>query len=163
MGYEYELFSLFTLGEFTLLSYFFYLSFQTANFKKVLIGCYILFLVVFIFSFAYLRDTDFDAFPTSAEAIFTVLLSILYFWEQINDSQVTFVYGSKTFWIIIAFLLYLSANLFYYIGRFFLTPNETKALNWINSSTSLVKNVCLAVAFIYKNQGNGGTTQRKTS
>ena len=160
-GLGFELFSFFTLAEYSMLSYFFYLTYRAPQFKRVLLICYILFLIISAFNIAYFRNTAFDSLPTSAEAIFVVLLTILYFYEQINDTQVTFVYGSKTFWIIIAFLLYLSANLFYFIALFFLSLEEAYALNWINGSSSIVKNICIAIAFIYTEQEGGEKILRK--
>ena len=144
---EFEFFSFITFAEYYFFSLFFYFTYYSSAFKRSLIACGILFFIILSYNIIYNKGEDFDSLSSSAEAVFIVFFSVLYFYEEINDPNVTFIYGTKTFWIVIAFLLYLSVNLFPFIARNFVTETDRKILSSINNIGNTLKNVLFVVAF----------------
>lgn len=141
------LFSFFTIIEFTLFSLFYFLTYKTKTFTWILLFCYVVFMSVAIYSLLHSTHTFFDSFTTTIEAIFIILLSILFFYEQLNDPEITFVYDTKDFWIIVAFLIYLSATLFLYISTDILSNSQRNAVWNINNFANIIKNILFAIAF----------------
>jgi restriction endonuclease S subunit len=65
--------------------------------------------------------------------------------------EVSFIYSSKTFWIIVAILIYMSATFFLFISSEYITQEERKSYWFINSISNIIKNLLLAIAFIIPN------------
>ncbi|MEO6000824.1 MAG: hypothetical protein ABIN89_28515 [Chitinophagaceae bacterium] len=144
-------FSVFTLIEFTIFSYFFYLSYKEKSFKWLLISCYPVFCAVLVYSIInkYKSNNDFDYLSSSFEAILIIIFSILFFYEQLKNPEVTFIYASKSFWIIVAMLVYMSATLFLFISTSMLSSSFQKTIDvWlINNGANIIKNIFIAIAF----------------
>jgi hypothetical protein len=65
--------------------------------------------------------------------------------------EISFIYASKTFWIIVAILVYMSATFFLFVSAEFLTQQERAAYWFINLISNLIKNILLTIAFIMPN------------
>lgn len=144
---EFDAFSFYTFTEYTLIAIFFYLTLKTNAFRKAIIVCSILFYLIFPLSIIYYRDLNFDSLTFSTEAVFVVVFSIMYFYEQINDPNVTFVYGTKSFWIIIGILLYITVGLFPNIVKPFLNHKEQRLLAPISNMATVLRNVLFIISF----------------
>ena len=144
---EFDVYSFYTIAEYTLMAIFFYLTLQTPAFKKALIVCSVLFYIISPINIIYYRNLNFDSLTFSAEAGFVVVFSIMYFYEQINDPKVTFVYGTKSFWVIIGFLLYTTVGLFPYITDPFLNHKEHRLLQPIPFMANILKNILFTISF----------------
>lgn len=146
-AWEFDVYSIYTFTEYTLIAVFFYLTFQMTAFRKTVIVCSALFYIIFPVNFIYYRNLNFDSFAFSTEAVFVVVFIIMYFYEQINDPNITFVYGTKSFWVIIGFLLYITVGLFPYITKPFLSHKEQRLLAPIPFMANFLKNVLFAISF----------------
>ncbi len=93
-------------------------------------------------------NEEFDALTTSLEALFIILLSINYFYEVIQKNSVSLIYASKSFWMVVAMLVYLSANLFLFITSKYLTPEERHFYWFINDTANTLKNILMMIAFL---------------
>ena len=49
------------------------------------------------------------------EAILIISMCIYYFYDQLKETNTLLIYTTQNFWIIIAFLIYLSGTFFLYI------------------------------------------------
>lgn len=145
--FEFDVFSFYTFAEYTLIAVFFYLTLKTASFKKAVIVCSVLFYIVSPLNIIYYRNLNFDSLTFSTEAVFVVVFCIMYFYEQINDTNVTFVYGTKSFWIIIGLLLYITVGLFPYITKPFLNHKEQRLLSPIPYMANFLKNILFTISF----------------
>ena len=145
LGFDVYIF--YTFVEYTLMAIFFYLTLKTPAFKKTVIVCSVLFYIIFPINIIYYRNLNFDSLTFSAEAGFVVVFSIMYFYEQINDPNVTFVYGTKSFWVIIGFLLYTTVGLFPYITDPFLNHKEHRLLAPIPFMANILKNILFTISF----------------
>lgn len=144
---NFDIYSFYTFAEYSLIALFFYYTFRTPAFKKALIICSILFYIISPLNIIYYRDLSFDSLTFSTEAAFVVIFSILYFYEQLIDPNVTFFYGTKSFWIIIGLLLYTTIGLFPYITKPFLSHKEQRMLAPIPFLANVLKYVLFAISF----------------
>ena len=141
--------SSFTLIEYTFFSYFLYLSYKEKLFKWLLISCLIIFFLVFFYSIIHNNDVQFDYLPSSIAGVLIIIFCILFFYEQLNNPEIIFVYASKTFWIVFAFLIYMSATLilFVAIGGLKLSIEQKNSVWQLNIVANIIKNILFGIAF----------------
>lgn len=139
--------SLFSITEYSFLSVFFLMVFRDIRFKRLVIFCYPIFLFVAIYSLIYEKKVDFDYLSAPIEAILIIVFSILFFYEQLINPEVTFIYASKSFWIVTACLIYFSATLFLFISTAYLSNDQQKVYWPINDVANIIKNIFFAIAF----------------
>lgn len=146
---NYAIGSGFTIVEFTIISWFAYISLQGRILKFIpLLGALIFYPVAIVY-FTRNQGT-FDSIPASVEAILIISYCILLLYEQINDPNVIFVYNTKIFWVIVAFFLYFSSTLFLFLYARNFTQSEHDKYWPINNFFEFLKNILLSVSFIMK-------------
>lgn len=148
--YSFYVLSALTIIEYSLFGYFLYISYKERKFKIILIICSFLFYAIALINILYKRSTSFDSLPSSLEGSLLILFSIFFLYEQIKDPSVFYVYNSKKFWIIIAFLLYFSSILFLFIYGASLTRQQYKIYWRINNIFDTIKNLLFTIAFAMK-------------
>jgi hypothetical protein len=141
--------SSFTILEFTIISWFAYISLQGKRLKYVPLVGALIFYPIAIVNFTG-NQGSFDSIPASIEAIIIISYCILLLYEQINDPQVIFVYNTKKFWITIAFFLYFSSTLFLFLVARNFTQAEHDKYWTINNFFEILKNILISVSFIMK-------------
>jgi len=141
--------SSFTLVEYTFFSYFLYLSYKKKIFKWLLVSCLIIFFLVFVYSIMYNHNVQFDYLSSSIAGVLIIIFCILFFYEQLNNPEITFVYASKSFWIVLAFLIYMSATLilFVSIGGLKLSTQQKISVWQLNIVANIIKNILFGIAF----------------
>jgi hypothetical protein len=147
-------FSIFTILEFTLFSFFFYSSLRDRKFKYIPIFGAVVFYVIAIGSFTSKSVPEFDSLAASVEAVLVISYCILLLYEQIKDPNIIFVYNTKKFWVIIAFFLYFSSTLFLFIYAGSLSEHQHSTYWMINNFFDLLKNILFCVSFIMKKRHN---------
>lgn len=145
------LFSFFTIIEYSLFAFFLYLNLESKNLKRGIVAGSALFFGFALYNIIDTVNYNFDALPASVECILVIIFCVSFFYEQINNTEVSFVYASKKFWIIVAILIYLSATLFLFISSMYLTLEERREYWFINSISNFLKNVLLSIAFMLPN------------
>ncbi|WP_162915708.1 hypothetical protein [Paraflavitalea soli] len=149
---KFYFFSFFTLIEYTLFSIFLYLNFKSKTIKVLILSAIPLFYILVAYSIVNKdQSKNFDAIPASLESILIIIFCVCFFFEQIRDMEISFIYSSKTFWIIVAILVYMSATFFLFISAVFLSQEERAAYWFINLISNLIKNILLTIAFIIPN------------
>jgi hypothetical protein len=94
------------------------------------------------------QKNNFDSLPASIESVFVISFCILFFFEQMRNTEVSFIYSSKVFWITAAVLIYLAATLFLFISASYLTSQEMNSYWSINFISNILKNILISIAFI---------------
>ncbi len=140
----------FTIVEYSLFSFFLYLSFQSKTSRVILIVASLIFYLVALSTFFIKKKEDFDSMSASAEAVLIIVYSILYLYEQVTDPSVFLVYNTKKFWIVLAFLIYFSSTLFLFIYATAMTNQEHKSYWNINNFFDELKNVLFSIGFVMK-------------
>lgn len=144
--------SFFTILEYSLFSIYFHFNYKSNATKKLLIIGSTTFFIIAIYNLFFDLSHRFDSLPASVESILIISYSIFYFYEQLKTPEYTFIYSTKTFWIVIAILLYLAGTFILFISTAYMTEKE-QSMYWpINSFANITKNILLSVAFILKIQ-----------
>jgi hypothetical protein len=145
---EFYLFSFFTIIEFSIFTIFIFLQIKSRSIKWFISISAILFYGFAFYNIIYRPNKSFDSLPASVESVLVILYCIFFFFEQIRNPEVSFIYSSKVFWITTAVLLYLAATLFLFISTAYFTMQERDAYWSINFISNILKNVLLSIAFI---------------
>ena len=146
-SYRFYATSCFTIIELTFFTIFLYLNIESAIIKKVMIFCSLAFLPFAIYSMTKITDPKFDSFPASVECILIIFYCILFFYEQLKTPEISLVYSSKRFWIIIAILLYFAATFILFVSTAYMTEEERRSYWSIALIANIIKNILLCIAF----------------
>jgi hypothetical protein len=149
--------TLFTLLEGQLLFLFFYLLFADKKYLRItVISIGVLFLSLWIWkNFISGNIHQYDYFSQTLEFIFLLFLCLLYFFQNTKVTSTTFIYSYYEFWIVSALLMYCAGTFF----SFFTPMSTAKEGDWntqmfetITRSSSILKNIILAIAFSISNK-----------
>jgi len=139
--------SLFTIGELSICSYYFYLIIHSPVLKRIILAVSCIALVIITVILIRSEKKGFDSFPASLESVTFILYSIIYFFEQINRPQQIFIYSSPNFWIVLGIMVYMSGTLFLFIIANNLSENELNKYWIINNISNLITNLSFSIAF----------------
>jgi hypothetical protein len=140
-------FSIFFIVQFTLFSFYFFITLHEKKFKYLpVIGAVALYVIA---AFNFTKKT-FDSTSTSTESILIIIYCILSLYEQIKDPEITFVYNTKKFWIVVAIFIYFSATFFLYVYVGKLSDEQRSSYWLINNFFEILKNILFSISFIMK-------------
>jgi hypothetical protein len=140
-------FSIFTVLQFTIFSFFCYSSLKGKRVKYIPIIGALIFYGVAIANFTNKR---FDSISNSLSSVLIIPYCILLLYEQIKDSGSMFVYYNKKFWVIIGFFIFSSATLFLYVYFSTLSDQQRMSFWIINNFFEILKNILICISFIMK-------------
>ena len=90
---------------------------------------------------------NFDSLPASIEALMIIIFCVIYLFERLNTLEVTFIYNSRPFWMVTAFITYLSGTLFLFMVANHLS-DEQLSVSWqINLYLIITKNILFTIGF----------------
>jgi hypothetical protein len=137
-----------TLFEFSLFSYFFYLNIKRPFFRQLIIAFGILFFVFISFYTHFAPFVRIDSIPIGIETILILLYSFYFLYEEMNNTNVLFLYNKYQFWIVIGFMIYLAGCFFMYIFANQL-PQEMVEQYWFIIDIFLIlKNLLFSIAIL---------------
>lgn len=116
--------------------------------KKILLILSTLFTIFCLYIIIGESLKKFDSVQSSISAIILISFCIIYYFEQINQPQFTFIYSSYHFWIITAALFYLCSTLFLFTFAIRLPQQELDYYWIINHISSILKNILFSVAVL---------------
>jgi len=98
------------------------------------------------------ESSSFSSLIAGVECVLIIAMCIYYFFDQLKDPNTLMIYSSVNFWIVIAFLIYLSGTFFLYIyaDSMMNDPSFIKQYIIINSSFNILKSILLGVAMLMK-------------
>ena len=149
----YILYDIFTIAELVFFCIFYLDTIKTKFIKKIIfliIFCFIIYSIVDYFFIS--QNKSFNSTTSGAEAIIIILMCLYYFYAELKQVTSALIYTTKNFWVIIAFLIFLSGTFFLYIY----TENMVQDNNFktqysiINSSFLVLKNILFSIAMIIK-------------
>jgi hypothetical protein len=157
--HKFFLWNLFTLVEYALLSYFFYL---TINLRLIR-------LLIIVFSFAYLIafislnktiHIQFNSFLSFINQVVILALCLIYFISKMKQTSESVDIFNPEFLIVIALLLYVACTLFLYIIANNLSPKEMNDYWIINNYSNILTNILFSTAFLlYRYQNKKPTPE----
>lgn len=147
----FTIYSVFTFAEFVAFSCFIFLVYRNKYFKYILVSTSFLFIAFTLFHyFSNIGKETFDSLPASIESILIITFCIFFFFDQVNTPEISLIYESYKFWVIIGFLLYLAPVLFLFVFESYVSKEE-RAFYWnINYTFNILKNIFFSIAFVMK-------------
>lgn len=141
---------LFTVLEVLFFSYFIYLNLKTPVLKRLVLWTAVAFVFLPIVFYLIRGNLNFRSLIFSIENIIIIPFCVLYFYEQINKPDTYFIYLSKSFWIILGIIIYMTGTLFVFIYIDSL-PLEEQDKYWIiNLIFNTIKNILFAIGICIK-------------
>lgn len=144
------LLSLFTVIEFLLFAVLFYLRLKNEIFKKIILFAIPLFLGFTIIQFLNSSEKTIDSLSITIEYIIIIIFCLFYFFEEIVDPQVTFIYSTQAFWVIAGILIYSTGTFFLFMFSENLSDDEWDKWSIINYVFTILKNTSFSIAVIMK-------------
>lgn len=144
--YSQVLFSVFTLVEYTLFTTAIYLALKKKLFKRIVLFGVPLFLAAYILSFIFFVKDTADSISITVEYSLVIVSALLYFFEEINQPNTTFIYSSFQFWAIVGILIYSTGTFFLFMYSQALSYEEWSKWEVINYVFTWIKNICFSVA-----------------
>ncbi len=143
------LINMYTLVEFSLLSFFF-IGLQKHKQNKFYSFVFIFFLLMWIVQNFFLQNINqFDYFSQAIEFLLLFIFCLLYFLKKAKATDTIFIYNTYEFWLVTAILIYCAGTFF----SFFIPMNivernkDTLVFEYISRVGSIVKSILIAVAF----------------
>ena len=137
----------------TLLLYYFFNKTLLLTFTKRIV--YFFSFCFPIIWFAYYRKLGTIGYVDTAvtyENISIIILTIFYFYEQINKAQSSVVYNQPSFWIVAAYLIYSAGTFFLFIYIDSLHRNDQQKYYVLNYLLLIFKFILLSIAMLMKNE-----------
>jgi hypothetical protein len=151
-GYEGQIvIVIFTVLEFLSFSYFIYLNLKLPFLRRLILWTSATFILLPIIFYLTKGNLNFQSLIFSIENIIIIPFCVLYFYEQINKPDTFFIYLSKSFWIILGIIIYMTGTLFVFIYIDSLPPKEGEKYWIINLVFNSIKNILFAIG-IYINK-----------
>lgn len=145
--------SIYTIIEYILLSVYIYNLLRNKILKNVLLLLSVLFLVVAFGNLMYsynLKSSEIDSIPLAISSLILISGSIIYFFETIQNPEITFIYSKPSFWVIVGIMIYFSGTFFLFLQYENLSENDKENFWIINMICFILKNIFFSISFILK-------------
>lgn len=145
----------FTIIEFSLLSYFFFLLFAEKKLQQLVKVIYILFTAGWCVRNIVLgKLAAFDVILQTIEFIILLCFCIIYLFQQVQQTETVVIYSTFEFWLIASMLMYCAATFFSFLGLMFYSSSadnlEIKAIEYISRLSNIIRVVFVIIAFTMK-------------
>jgi hypothetical protein len=104
-----------TLFEYSVFTFFISNSIVNRRFKRLIFTLSICFILFAIFYYTTANFKTLDSIPIGIESILVLIFAFYFFYEQINDPTLLFIYNDYRFWFIAGIMIYISGSFFIYI------------------------------------------------
>lgn len=95
------------------------------------------------------RFSEYDKVSAAISSLIVFLLSLYYFFEQMNKPSDVFIYQKRYFWIVTAYFIYTAGTFFVFLV--FSSSGEDYTNLLINSFFVIIKTIFLSIAMFMKN------------
>ncbi|MFT3825257.1 MAG: hypothetical protein QM731_15145 [Chitinophagaceae bacterium] len=153
-SYSQIMFSAFTLVEYSLFTTAIYLALKRKLFKRIVLSSVPLFLAAYVLSFIFFAKDTADSISITVEYSLVIVSALLYFFEEINQPNTTFIYSSFQFWAIVGILIYSTGTFFLFMYSQALSYEEWSKWEIINYVFTWIKNMCFSVAACLPKKSN---------
>lgn len=150
---DFYLLSTYTIIEYILLSTYLYILFRKKLLKRVLIIFSIFFLIISIGNLIFINHLapgEIDSIPLAVSSLILISGSIIYFFESIQNPDVTFIYSKPSFWVVVGIMIYFSGTFFLFLQYENLSEIDKENFWIINMICFILKNIFFSISFILK-------------
>jgi hypothetical protein len=145
--HKYLLWNLYSILEFSFLSYFFYLIILN-SLIRVLIICFSLLYLISIFVFSKSDNEQFNSLISAIGSVIIIVLSLSYFMTAMKPTAEPVNILTPVFLIVIAIFIYVTSTLFLFLIASKLSDKEMQDYWRINDFSNILTNLILSTAFI---------------
>jgi hypothetical protein len=142
------LYAIFTIAEYLLFAYCFYLVIKKPIIKKI-IGVSCLFFV--IFSIIYSLSVQYkilDSLPIGIETLLILTFSFYFMYEQMEEPSQILIYHRFPFWIVSGIMIYLAGSFFIYIFAN-QVDKQTRHEYWVfQNAFTIIKNFFFTISLM---------------
>ncbi|WP_290791088.1 hypothetical protein [Flavihumibacter sp. UBA7668] len=126
---------------------------KTISLKRILLIFSIIFLIVAVGNLiiGYRSNSpEFDSVPIAVSSIILITGSITYFFESIQNPNITFIYSKPSFWVVVGIMIYFSGTFFLFLQYDNLSQQERVNFWIINMICFVLKNIFFSISFTLK-------------
>ncbi|MEO6452603.1 MAG: hypothetical protein ABIN97_00960, partial [Ginsengibacter sp.] len=153
----YVVYDIFNVVELAFFLVLFKQIFKTKKVVKYLPFLFVGFIIFIIIDYAFHMNTGaFDSKSSGIESIIIITLCLYYFYEELKQANSLLIYTTINFWIIIAFLIYLSGTFFLFLFAENTLHDKVFQIQYIviNSSFIIIKNIFFSIALMIKSDSS---------
>lgn len=144
------LLSFFTILEYILFSTVIYSYLKKNIFKKIILAISPLFLAFSVILLIQANTSNIDSTTITVENIIIIIFCLFFFFEEISEPRVTFIYSINKFWVIAGILIYSTGTFFLFMFSENLSDDEWDKWSIINYVFTILKNSSFSIAVIMK-------------
>jgi hypothetical protein len=116
--------------------------------RKLIAGISAALCLFFLLYSIFAKFRKIDSIPIGVECIFILIFSFYYLYEQLNNPETLFIYDDYRFWMIIAFMFYLSGSFFTYLFADNFTNSQLKGFYMFTFFLYAFKNVLFSIGIL---------------
>ncbi len=152
--YVLQLFNIFTIAEFSFISYYFLIILRNESKTKNIIKLFWIGFTIYAVLNIFLNKSSraLDSIAMGIESLIIIILSTYYIFTQIKRVNHSSIFTDLHFWYTVTFLIYFSGTFFLNIMAESMRRNPEYQMLYfgINIGFNILKNVLLAVAMTMK-------------
>jgi hypothetical protein len=145
--HKYLLWNLYSVFEFSFLSYFFYLIIHNSLIRVLIIAFSLIYLIV-LFVFSKSDNDQFNSLISAIGSVIIIVLSLSYFMTAMKPTAEPVNILTSVFLIVIAIFIYVTSTLFLFLIASKLSDKEMHNYWRINDFSNILTNLILSTAFI---------------
>jgi len=146
------LFSIFTLVEYYIFSLTLHKILKKQRFKNLILFAAPIFLIICVYQFYLdILKSEIDSISITIEYIFIIAFCLIYFFEELNEPNTTFIYSSYKFWVVLGILIYFTGTFFFFMQTSFFSVEQWGRWSPINYIFNVFKNVFFSIALVIRN------------
>jgi hypothetical protein len=138
--------------EYLFIYLFFSSIFKTKQAKSLLNYSILLFLLFWGITSYFIPISTFNSILNGLESLIVILLTLIYFYEEIKNPQTLFIYSQPQFWGVIGFFLFFAGSFFVFLYKQTHKQEEQfrEQYIYIHSSLFILRNILFSIAMFVK-------------
>ncbi len=148
------IYNAFLLARHLFLLSFFYQVIVSTTVRKIILWSVVPFFLFAIANYQFIQTPHYVNTHTIVLAnTVTIMLSLTFFYQILNDNNLTKLYSNSIVWISLGSFIYYSGTLpFFLLFNYLIKENIPMALSYLNINTALntIMYTCLLISFLCK-------------
>lgn len=142
--------SLFTIVEFSCFGFFIFFSIYNQKLKNLSLASIplFIFIAIFLYYISISQKKSIDSYSITIEYILSIVLTLLYFFEEMKKPKTTFIYSTYNFWVIVGILMYSAGTFFLFMYASDLFNEDWENWSIVNFIFTIFKNFLFSVGII---------------
>ncbi len=146
-SHKFFMWNIFTIVEYILLSYFFYLTITQRSIRLLIVVISIIYFILFIVLNKSIHD-QFNSFLSFVSQVIILILCLVYFISSTKHNTESLDILNPLFLVVFALLLYVASTLFLFIIANHLSESELNKYWRITNFSNILMNLLFSAAFV---------------